>query len=345
VFGLKPSSETDEKLAEISVRESEALRDLFLLEQEISALENLNESLTTEVEGIKQEIAHLEVLIKEKEYVIGKKQKEVKQFLQSYQKMGPASYLKIILESENLTSFLRRINVLRDLTRNMGKALDELVEAKKDIDIKKTEMSDKLAAQENKQKELEETLARKYQLKFEKENYLASLKEERGNVEGGLEQIQKEWDELKPMFPQISKEFVRILEKGDLPEDAMTISFSLLGIKGTIEDKTINSLIAENSTLPGVILTFRQGVIDMEIPERKLLLTGSFVIQDKKALVFKAEKGSFYGIPLEGEILEDLFREGNLVLDLSPLLGSSTLNSVKVLDGKLELTIVPVLFR
>jgi peptidoglycan hydrolase CwlO-like protein len=343
--GVKSSAETDKKLAEISERENEALKDLFILEQEINALENIKESLSTEIEGIKQEITHLEDLIKEKEHVLDKKQNEVKKLLQSYQKMGPVSYLKIILESENLTSFLRRINVLRDLTRNMGQALDELQEAKQDIGLKKAEVSDRLAAEENKQKELIETLEKKYELRLERENYLASLKEERGNVEESLVQIQKNWDELKPLFPQISKEFVRILETGDLPSDAMTISFSLLGIKGTIEDKTLNNLIAANSSLPGVILTFKQGIIDMEIPDRRLLLTGSFAIQDKKALVFKAEKGSFYGMPLEAKILEDLFQEGNMVLDLSPLLGDSTLNSVKVLDGKLELTIIPVLFR
>ena len=49
-------------------------------------------------------------------------------------------------------------------------------------------------------------------------------------------------------------------------------------------------------------------------------------------------------MPLEPGYIEELLGEGDLVLDLKPLLGKNTLQSIKLKDGYIELNIKINLF-
>ncbi|MGE5632220.1 MAG: coiled-coil domain-containing protein [Caulobacteraceae bacterium] len=345
VFGQpEPVTVIQKKLSGISEEEKKILQNLFTLTQEIEAAEQEEKSLAQEIKAMNQEIKGLEAVIAGEEAAYEKKREGLKQVLRSYQRMGPGSYLEIILDSDSLTTFLRRLNTLRDLTRNTGELLESLEKSKEELSAQKSGLTEKLVLLKTKQEQSKESLNKKLELKKEREDYLASLKGEREYYQKHLTGVQQMWDELKPLFSNTAREFSSIIEKGEFPPDALKITFSFFRVKGSIEEKVFNDIISKQANLPRLTFTFQPDKITIELPDKNLILSGDFVIIEGNILKFQAKEGSFYGMPLKPESIEELFRDGDLVFNLKPLLGSSTLQSVEIQEGKLELLIIPDLF-
>lgn len=337
-------SEIREKLANISEEEKQILEYLFIQVQEIEEMEREKNRISEEIDLMSIDIAELENRINKEEVNYEKNLSGLESILKSYQRMGPGSFLEIILDSNNLTDFIRRINILRDLTRNTGELLDKIEKSKEKLLSEKNNLDEKLKELETKEEVLKETLAKKQELVKEKEEYLDSLAEDKELYIERLEYIAMIMSELKGIFSSFTKEFSRIIEEGNFPQDAVKETITLRGIKGVIEEKTFNEIIASQKGLPQMEFDFTPGKIEMKAPEKNLTLVGTFVIIEDQILKFEAVKGSFYGMPLEKGTIDELFEEGDFVLNLQPLIGKNVLKSVEIMDGYMELLVTIRLF-
>ena len=332
-----PFSGIKDKLSGISMEEKEILQNLFTLVQEIEAMEAEEKKLAQEIKTINQEIKEAEAAIAQGELAYDKKQESLKRVLQSYQRMGPGSFMEILLDSDSLGMFLQRINILRDLTRNTGELLDQLEASGEKLSGEKAELSQKLALLKDRQKQSREALKKKMEFKAEKEEYLTSLNEEREQYQRQLADIEQVWNELKPLFSDAAKEFSRIMQEGSLPTGALRLTFNLLEIRGAIDDKVINKVVSEQSSLPAMMFAFHPGKVEISLPDKYLVLSGTFVVLDGHTLKFQAQEGSFYGMKLTQGSLEELFGEGDLVLDIEPLLAGNVIHALEIKEGYIEL--------
>jgi peptidoglycan hydrolase CwlO-like protein len=345
VYGYaEPPSKIEEKLAGISEEEKKLLQSLFVLTQEIEIFEREEKKLALEIEAANQELKKLETEIAKEQADYARNQEALRRFFKTYQRMGPGSYLEIIMDSDSMSTFLRRLNILRDLTRNVGKLLDMLAESRDKLSDEKMKVAAQLKLIVQKQEQSKEAFAQKLKLKKEQEEYLASLNEKSKFYQEQLANIQKMLDELKPLLSQAAKEFSNIIADGGISADALKISISLFRIKGTIEEKAFNDIISKRTSLEALEFAFHTDQVVITIPEKQLQLSGKFVIQEGNILSFQPEEGSFYGMPLEVEYIEELMNESNLALDLKPLLGKNILQSIKLQEGYIELFVQPNLF-
>jgi peptidoglycan hydrolase CwlO-like protein len=332
-------SEIQQKLMGISDEEKKVLEDLFNLTQEIEVSEVEEKSLSKDIEVIKVEIKEFEARIKDEEASYGKNQEGLKQVLMTYQRMGPGSYLEIIMDSDSITTFLRRINILRDLTRNTGELLDKLEASRKRLTLEKTKLNEKLVLIEDKQKQVRNLLSKKLQLKKEREEYLASLKENRKFYEEQLLSIQKMIEELKPFLLNATDRFYRILEEGTIPPEAVRFTFSLAYIKEFLDDKVLNEIMAQLPDFPKMEFTFHPGRAEMNFPEKNLTIFGNFIAEDGHLLKFQVQEGTFHGMPLEARYIKELFSGDSMSLDCEPMLQGSILESVETKEGHIEMTV------
>lgn len=328
-----------QKLNGISEKEKKVLEELFNLTQEIGVAEGEEKVISREIEGTKEEIKAIEVEIKAEEVSYAEKQEGLKQVMKTYQRMGPGSYLEIIMNSDSLTTFLRRVNALRDLTRNTGKLLEKLDESKEKLSLEKKKQNEKLISIQEKQKQIKDLLTKKLQLKKEQEDYLASLKEESQFYRERLTGIERMIEELKPFLAKASEKFYSIAETGNVPEDALKVSLSLPYIKESLEDKVLNEIISKQPDFPKMVFTFNTDKTEIGFPEKNLVISGDFIVEDGYLLKFKAKEGSFYGMPLEAGYIGELFSGGQIALDCRSLLGGSTLESVETKNGYIQLTV------
>lgn len=340
----EPPKGIKERLTSISEEEKKTLQSLFTLSQEIVVMEQEEQRLTEEIKTTNNEIKAMAAAIAKEEAAYAAKREGLKQVLRSYQRMGPGSYLEIIMDSDSLTAFLRRINTLRDITRNTGVLLDQLEESKKKLAAEKNKLAEKLALLEEQERLSKEALDKKLKLKAELEGLLASLKGEKKYYQDQLANIDKMIDELKPVLYNATKEFYNIIQEGNVPSDAFKITFSLFSVKGSIEDKAFNDIISKRPNLSEMKFAFHQDKVEINMPDRNLLLSGNFVIVGGHILKFQADEGSFYGLPLEAEFIEELFSGDEMSIDFKSLLGKNTLQSITIHEGYMELLIKPNLF-
>lgn len=340
----EPPTGIKEKLTSISEEEKKTLQSLFTISQEINVMEQEEQRLTLEIESTNKAIKALETEIAKGEAAYSLKRDGLKQVLRSYQRMGPGSYLEIIMNSESLTTFLRRLNTLRDITRNTGVLLDQLEQSRQKLAAEKNSLSEKLAQVKEKERLSKEALDSKLKLKGEMEKLLASLKGEKQYYQEQLANLEKAMSELKPVLSNAVKEFYSIIQNGNTSKDAFKITFSLFSIKGSIDEKAFNDIISKQPNLSEMKFAFHQDKVEISMPDRNLVLTGNFVIVDGHTLKFHADGGSFYGMPLELEFIEDLFNGVEMALDLKPILGNNTLQSITNHEGYIELSVKPNLF-
>lgn len=334
----QPFPEIHEKLMSITGEEKKVLEKLFVLVQEIEGIEREEEKLALEIKEVNIDITDLEGDIEKEEKAYKKNKDALKEVLKSYQKMGPGSYLEIILNSDNLATLLRRINTLQDITRNTGSLLKSIGDSKNNLVIIKEEHSKNLSLLEEKQKQLEETLLSKNSLRKEIEDYLTSLEDEKEYYQEYLGNLQRVWDEMGGKLMNTVKELSRIISEEELPEDALKLSFSLFRIKGSIDEKVFNDLVKKYPVLPDMMFRFTPGEMSLEFADSNIVLKGKLVILGDDSLEFIVEKGSFYGMPLESITIEELLKDNKLIINLKPVLYGNKLSSVTIYQGYIELT-------
>lgn len=334
----QPFEEIHERLTGITSLEKEVLSKLFLLSQEIEGMEKEEKNLIIDIDKFKHEIEDIKIAISKKEKDFEKNKEGLKQVLKSYQRMGPGSYLEIVLNSDSLADLLIRINTLQDITKNTGQLLNIIEEGKESLVKAKAELDEKLSGLSEKQVQLERALLDRSQLKENMETYLISLKDEKGYYEEHLAILEKAWVEVGVTVSASVKELARIISEEDLPVDAIKLSFSFLKIKGTIEEKVFNDIVKKHPKLPKMNFSFTPGEMVLEMPDYNTNLRGKLVIIDGSSLEFKVEKGDFYELPLESRALTELFKDNKLILNLSPILRGNKLDTIEIKEGYMELT-------
>lgn len=341
---VKPITEAQERIKDISEEEQNTLKELFTLSQQIEDREREKTRFSEEIEILNAKIQELEKSIKNGQNNYEVKLGLLEQVLVSYQRGGPASYLEILLSAKDFSSFLKGINLIRDISRNTG----ELLASIEDEGIKLTKEKEQMAMEaltlEAKQNELNLSISSLLKLQIEQEEYLASLEDEKGKYEEHLESLELMWNDLNSMFTGIVDEFTSIIQEGYFTIDDLNLDIGLMSVEGSISDDTFNRIIRENSSLPETVFHFYKDYSVIEVPDKSLVLEGSFVQSGDSGVLFEVESGSFYRMPLEDEAIEELFKEGPLYIDFEAVAGDMVtidimLDKVETREGYLDFTV------
>jgi peptidoglycan hydrolase CwlO-like protein len=341
---VKPITEAQERIKGISEEEQKVLQQLFTLSQQIEESERDKARLAGEIEELNARINELDESIKDREKEYEHKLDLLEKVLLSYQKGGPASYLEILFSARDFSSFLKSINLIRDISRNTGELLAAIKEEGKKLAEEKELLAQEVTALEDTQKKLEISISELAELKKEQETYLASLEDEKGNYEEHLRSLELMWNDLKSMFSGVVDEFTSIIREGRFTIDDLNLSIGFSSVKGSISDETFNRIVRENSTLPETVFHFHKGYSVIEVPEKSLVLEGSFVKSGDAGVLFEVKSGSFYGMPLEEESIRELFKEGPIYIDFEAVAGDMVtidivLDKVETREGYLDFTV------
>ncbi|MGI6086120.1 MAG: coiled-coil domain-containing protein [Acetivibrionales bacterium] len=342
IFIAAVSGQTDtisnprQTLEDISMEEKAVLEELFFLSQEIDEMSRTIGELQHQSESLEKEISMTESNIDKRQEEYDKQLKILEQVLIAYQRNGPASSLEILLSAENLTDFIKRLNVIRTLSGNTGELLQSLKEEKNIlVSERETLISNKILL-ENNREDLQRALTEKLQLKQEQEIFLNSLSNEKMKYQDQLDRLDQAWSEAKALFSDIPEEFSRVFYGSNLSMADFNISFDFLSVKGSVTEDLINEIVEKDSKLPKMVFDINPERIQMEIPDIQLLLCGTMAIENESTLKFEVTEGTFYGMGLEKASIEELFRDGYLLIDFSKLIGEITLQSVEMKDGFIE---------
>lgn len=343
----QPITDTKDKLEGISQEEKKSLETLFTLSQKIIELEQEEAVLSDEIETMKNQIADLESEIEEKQQDYDMQLEIFENVLVHYQRGGPASYLEILLNAKDLTEFLKRINLIKDFSRNLGDLLDSLQKGKKVLEDENTILKEKVQLLVQKKSKLLEHMEKTQALKQEQEDYLKSLQEEQVYYQEQLDNLVTLWNDCTVIFGEISKEITRIIGEGYFTPEDLNLSFGFTKMQGAINGEFFNQIIKKNSTLPETIFRFHEEQVIIEVPEKHLILTGKFIIASDSSIQYKVDAGTFYDMPLEAASIKELFKDGPLLIDFKTISGDLViidfiLNWIRNEEGQLAFEIKPI---
>ncbi len=341
---VDPPSDLNSRLLEISQEERQVLDTLFKMLQELELLKKEEAELSERVEKLRLDVSIIEENIAREETSYNRNKEGMRNVLKSYQRLGPASYLEILLSSESISELIHRINILQDIAHETGKLLNQLEISQRRLSKDKAVLKEGLTLLENKQKDAKAAMESRLELLKQQESYMSSLKEKREYYQAQLVLLQKSIEEVKLAIEGAAGSFSTILESSSLPPDAIKLTFSFLSIKGVIDQKIFNEIVSAQPELKGIEFTFYKDKVEMSIPDKGIIIYGTFIAADDYLVKFNAEEGSFLGMKLKKEFVAELFGGKELSLDLKPILGNNTLKEVKINEGYIELNIRLSLF-
>lgn len=334
-----PISETEKKIQTISGEEGEILAQLYTMSQELDEMTTGLEGLAEEIAAIQREIQVMGASIQKAQSDYDGQKEALRRVLLTYQKMGPESFFEIVLNSQSLSDFLNRLNTLRDLSANTKNLLEEIDAAKLVVEAEKARKELILGEFEVKLSAQSAAKAEKEQKKSEMETYLASLQDQRATYEAYLTALTQAWTRLLPLFAEATDRFAKVIETGNFPPDAISISFTSTGLLGVLSEETFNEMVHSQKQLEGMEFAFTPDGINLDVEAEKLKLQGHFIIDQGDTLIYVAESGSFYDLPLSSNSIEALFEQGRLEMDLEPILAGSRIEKIEEDDDRLSLTI------
>ncbi len=333
-----------ERLTEITQEEKEILQQLFDITQEIDEAQRQEEEVAKEAALLSEEITTISNRLKKEEESYNNKRGILQEVLRGYQRRGAASYLHVIISSRSLGDLLKRLNIIREFTRGSGVLLQELEESKEGLQTEGALLEERRAKLENLELELKDRIAENQRLTEELEVSLVALGEEGQYYQENLQLLQKEWRELSLSLTGLRETITNVIKAGSLSPDVLKITYSLFNARVAIEEQDFNSIFKGNSTLSMLEFKFIEDKVIMSVPEKGLELMGSFTVRSGNNLELMVEGGHFYDMPLKQESIDDLFKEGPIIIDLSPITEGNSIRSIGIFDGYLELLIVPILF-
>lgn len=344
---VQPITDTEDKLEGISQEEKKSLETLFTLSQKISEMELEETELSQEIASQQKQIDDLEGEIAAKQADYDLQLETLEEVLVNYQRGGPASYLEVLLSAKDLTTFLKSINLIKDISRNVGELLETLETGKIALQEEKDNLDVKILLLAQKKTELQDSIKKTQSLRQEQEEYLASLQEEQAQYQEQLDSLVALWNDCTVIFGEISKEITRVIGEGYFTLEDLNLNFGFTKMQGAINGDSFNNIINENTTLPETTFKFGEDQVVIEVPEKHLVLYGKFVVAGESSIRYEVEKGTFYDMPLERTSIEELFKDGPLLIDFKTISGDLiiidfTLNWIKNEEGQLGFQISPV---
>ena len=307
--------ELEEKLEGISEEEKTVLEKLFSIKQEIDGLRIEEEVLQADITTLNEDMRDLE------DQITGQKEEYdlqllvLKKVLVNYQRGGATSYLEILLMANNLSDFLKSLNIMKDISHNVNDLLTLLKDNKLKLEQKQKLLVKKSSELKEKQEALLSTIESKQALQEEQEDYLATLLNERDYYQEQLAQVVLLWTDNQTLFANLMKDLNDIIAAGYFTEEDLNLNIGFFNISGYLEEETFNQIILDNSTLAPVKFLFEEEQVVIEVVDKHLVLKGHFIVDGEKAIEYQVDEARFFDLPLEPETLKELFQNGPIIFD------------------------------
>ncbi len=307
--------ELEEKLEGISDEEKVVLEKLFSIKQEIDGLRIEEEALQVDITSLNEEMRELEEQINDQKEEYDLQLTVLEKVLVNYQRSGATSYLEILLMANNLSDFLKSLNIMKDISHNVKDLLTLLKDNKLKLEQKQELLIKKSSELKEKQDALLSTIENKQTLQQDQEEYLATLLDERDYYQEQLAQVVLLWTDNQALFANLMKEINDIIAAGHFTEEDLNLNIGFFNISGYLEEETFNQIISDNSTLTPVKFLFEEEQVVIEVVDKHLVLKGHFIVTGEKAIEYQVEEARFFDLPLEPETLKELFQNGPIVFD------------------------------
>ncbi|MEW6082840.1 MAG: hypothetical protein AB1576_14010 [Bacillota bacterium] len=317
--------------------ERDALSNLFLLLLKMERSRARMDELDVEIGVVQEDIHRLEELLEETEARYREARAKTGTALRWLHRMGPTSYLEVLLGASSLRDFLVRVNLVSSAAKGALRVLAEVQEEKRSFASTREDLDaarDRLSVLEEERSALA-TAGQEYERG--KEGLAASLGPRAPSVFTEMDRLQGAWNsQAKPYLLRLPERLSALMEKGIMPE-GVTITPSLFSVRVKIPESGLNAVLAEEAGLKDAAFEFEPGGARLKVPSLDLTLHGSLSVTPQGLLAFSVSQVEFSGLTIRSDpVLEPV---SSLSLDLGPSLQGMVPQSISMDQDFIEMTV------
>ncbi|MHB1125621.1 MAG: coiled-coil domain-containing protein [Bacillota bacterium] len=322
-------SDTQHALEQLNEREKEILSELFKLSLETEQLNQTRTETETKADQLRRQVAEAEGQVNraKQEYLTSRD--TATGALRTLQRLGPASYLEILLGASTLKDFFRRLDMVAVAVKGFSAVLNDLREEELLLTAREERLHREKADLDAVLLRLMEQLADIERIREQKAEILASAGIQKVFYANRLGEIEGRWQEVtREYLGNLSAGFSRLTERTAFDLPGMRMEPSLEGLRMVIPLSDLNRLFGEEPALEGVSLISQDGQLILEAPGESLQLIGDFELAGATAIRYRVDKARFTGIDLPPTSLTGIVREQLIKVDFTRLLAGLRIKNV-----------------
>lgn len=338
---LPPLGELHRQLASLDQAEKETLAELFLVTESIKELERELAALQERQEQVAEALARSEVDYEEAVIHYEEARGTATEALRWLQKLGPVSYLDLIVGAASFTDFWQRLDTIFLAVRGVERALQHLVltretavAERKALTATRDELERVVTEAQDKLRELEDT-------RVQMEVSLAGLGDRRQVYEKYLAELESMWlEELIPYLKGAAAELINLMSTGGQGDLQIDWQLTRGGLKGQLPFTALNASLSSSPILKGAQFAGADGQLIFTVPERGLTLKGKLSLgEGGREGSFDVEEIWLWEMPISPTVLADYREETHFTLTIPSLLPGIRLRDINVTNDALEMVV------
>ncbi len=338
---LPPLGELHRQLESLDLDEKETLAELFLVTESIKELERELAALQERQEQVAEALARAEFDYEEAVIHYEEARGTATEALRWLQKLGPVSYLDLIVGAASFTDFWQRLDTIFLAVRGVERALQHLVltretavAERKALTATRDELERVVTEAQDKLRELEDT-------RVQMEVSLAGLGDRRQVYEKYLAELESMWlEELIPYLKGAAAELINLMSTGGQGDLQIDWQLTRGGLKGQLPFTALNASLSSSPILKGAQFAGADGQLIFTVPERGLTLKGKLSLgEGGREGSFDVEEIWLWEMPISPTVLADYREETHFTLTIPSLLPGIRLRDINVTNDALEMVV------
>lgn len=197
-------SDTQKELNSVNSELSEEMKQIETLNQSISDNEDKLEELNLQVATLENEISQKQTEIEEAQKQYDLQQEQLEQRLVANYKFGGVSYLDVLLNSSDFTSFISNYYYISKIAKSDNELLEEIQNKKNEIEQSKQQLESKKQEYEQAKNSAQQATATLKNDKAKKDTYVAQLSTEQKSLQQKIDEYDKEIKKIEEQARQAS---------------------------------------------------------------------------------------------------------------------------------------------
>lgn len=196
--------QTQNELNSVNSELSEEMKEIEVLSQSISDNEDKIEELNLQVATLENEISQKQAEIEEAQKQYDLQQEQLEQRLVANYKFGGVSYLDVLLNSSDFTSFISNYYYISKIAKSDNELLEEIQNKKNEIEQSKQQLESKQQEYEQAKNSIQQVTTSLKNDKAKKDSYVSQLSSEQKSLQQQIDEYDKEIKKLEEQARQAS---------------------------------------------------------------------------------------------------------------------------------------------
>lgn len=194
---------TQQKLSQVKKTEMNLTAQLNRLEQELEAAQDDLAYLTKRLQSTEKSIREMTAALQAAEKELAEQTDILGERLRAMQENGPATYLEVLLSSQDFAELLDRFDLMKEIVAQDVELMEAIKEKRADIEAKKKELEQKRGELMRLQDATQEKKATIEARSREKERLLAETQKQKEAYERALDELEQTSRELEYAIRQL----------------------------------------------------------------------------------------------------------------------------------------------